>query len=154
MKTKMHPSQMEPQGLVLVFIFSWQSESCKVLCALCVYSLVNNSTGIAYLSTKSVKQGSRKTPTCKNDAILGQLIMLYGIYLGEQKLLREAMPISLLLMWRAPWNITTWIFHDVSLPSCLLLEGQTPDHGILKRSVPTLPCFPLSSSTWKDFLSV
>lgn len=53
-----------------------------MLCVLCVYSLLNNSTGIMYLSMKSVKRGSRKVPTCKNDANLGQPIMRYGIYFG------------------------------------------------------------------------
>jgi len=69
-----------------------------VLCVFYVYSLLNNSTGTAYLSIKSVKQVQRKTPTCKNDANLGQLIMLYGIYLRENELFTEAVPISLSLM--------------------------------------------------------
>lgn len=34
---------------------------------------------------------------------------------GEHGLFAEAVPISLSLVWRAPWNISNWIFHDVSI---------------------------------------
>lgn len=69
-KTKMYPSQMEPQGLLDFFVlFAWQSESCKVICVLCVYSLVHNSTGIAYLSVKSqtrIKKDTNMQERCNS----------------------------------------------------------------------------------------
>lgn len=42
------------------------------------------------------------------------------------------MPISLSLRWRAPWNITNWIFHDVSLPNHLCYKVKDLTTGFCK----------------------
>lgn len=145
----MYLSQMEPWRF-----FPWQSEGCEVLCVLCVYSLLNNSTGIAYLSMRSAKKGIKKDTNmqewCKSWATDNAL---WHIPCGALAIHRSCAHLTFACVK------STLKYYKINFSSCIpsqppsATRSKTWPRASEKEHSCTL-CFPPNSSTSEDFPSV